>query len=119
MTNTWSTPVEALEAELPVRVLAYRVRRGSGGAGKQPGGDGVERTFDFLAPATVPLVGERRLRPPYGLAGGGPGRPGEDIVVRAGRAVRIPAKCTFDAEVGDTLTIRTPGGGGFEDPRKA
>jgi N-methylhydantoinase B len=116
MTNTWSTPAEALEHALPVRVIMHARRRGSGGAGRHPGGDGVERCLEFLAPATVTLVGERRRRPPYGLHGGGPGACGLDTVERAGRTVRLPAKCTFDALPGDRLTIRTPGGGGWGRP---
>ena len=119
MTNTWSTPVEALEHALPVRVVRSAVRHGSGGLGRFAGGDGVEREIEFLSSATVTLVGERRRRPPYGLLGGGPGALGEDSVVRAGEEVRIPAKCTFDAQPGDHLIIRTPGGGGWGDPRKA
>lgn len=118
MTNTWSTPVEAMEHALPVRVLGSGVRRGSGGVGRARGGDGVERTIELLRPATVTLVGERRRRPPYGLLGGAPGALGEDLLERGGRVVRLPAKCTFEAEPGDRLTIRTPGGGGFGDPRK-
>ncbi len=113
MTNTWNTPVEALEHALPVRVLRYAVRRGSGGAGAHPGGDGVERTLQFLAPATVTLVADRRRRPPYGLAGGGPGACGVDTLERADRAVRLPSKITFEAEPGDRLTVATPGGGGW------
>jgi len=116
MTNTWSTPTEALEHALPVRVRRHALRRGSGGAGRHPGGDGIERAIEFLAPATVTLVGDRRRRPPYGLAGGGPGACGEDTVERAGRAVRLPSKCTFEALPGDVLTIRTPGGGGWGRP---
>ncbi|MSP63599.1 MAG: hydantoinase B/oxoprolinase family protein [Myxococcales bacterium] len=112
MTNTWNTPVEALEHALPVRVIRYAIRRGSGGGGAHPGGDGVVRTLEFLAAATVTLIGDRRRRPPYGLAGGGPGDPGIDTIERAGRTVRLPSKVTFEAQPGDRLTIATPGGGG-------
>jgi N-methylhydantoinase B len=116
MTNTWNTPVEALEHALPVRVRRYAVRRGSGGFGARNGGDGVEREIEFLAPATVTLIGERRRRFPYGLDGGGPGSPGEDRIVRGGREVRLPSKVTFEAEAGDRLTICTPGGGAHGKP---
>jgi N-methylhydantoinase B len=118
MTNTWSTPTEALERATPVRVWRSALRRGSGGRGAEPGGDGVERVIEFLAPATVTLVGDRRRRPPYGLAGGGPGAVGEELLERGGRAVKLPSKCTFEAEAGDRLIVRTPGGGGFGDPRR-
>jgi N-methylhydantoinase B len=118
MTNTWNTPIEALEHALPLRVRAYRLRRGSGGGGLHPGGDGVERAFELRAPATVTLIGERRRRPPYGLAGGGPGALGEETLRRGGRTVRLPSKVSFEAEAGDVLTIATPGGGGWGKPPK-
>lgn len=118
MTNTWSTPVEALEHAAPVRVWRSAVRRGSGGQGQRDGGDGMERELELLVPCTVTLVGERRRRPPYGLAGGGPGSVGEEFVVRDGRRVKLPAKCSFEARPGDRLVVRTPGGGGHGDPRR-
>ncbi|HLI24268.1 MAG TPA: hydantoinase B/oxoprolinase family protein, partial [Acidimicrobiales bacterium] len=70
MTNTRDTPTEALERALPVRVLRYRLRRGSGGAGRWPGGEGIERVIQVLEPATASLITERRRRPPWGLEGG-------------------------------------------------
>lgn len=113
MTNTLNTPVEALEHALPLRVLRYARRRGSGGGGKQRGGDGVVREFELLAPAEVTLIGERRRRPPYGLDGGGPGTVGEDRLTRGDRTVKLPGKISFRARAGDRLTVETPGGGGF------
>ena len=117
MTNTRSTPTEELEHALPVRVVRHALRRDSGGGGAARGGDGVVRELELLAPATVTLVGDRRVRPPYGLAGGGPGSPGEDTLVRGERNVRLPGKVTFEALAGDRITIATPGGGGYGDPR--
>jgi N-methylhydantoinase B len=113
MTNTLNTPVEALEHALPLRVLRYARRRGSGGGGKARGGDGVVREFELLAPAEVTLIGERRRRPPYGLDGGGPGSLGEDRLTRGERTVKLPGKICFRAQPGDRLTVETPGGGGF------
>ncbi len=114
MTNTRNTPVEALEAHYPLRVRRYRLRSGSGGVGRFPGGEGIERELEFLAPATLSLMGERRRVPPWGLAGGGPGACGEDWLVRAsGRRERLPAKCTVAVAPGDRLLVRTPGGGGW------
>lgn len=78
MTNTLNTPVEALEMTYPFRVAEYDVRRGSGGPGLHPGGDGITRTYEFLAEATVTLLTERRRLAPWGLNGsrsGTPGRP--------------------------------------------
>jgi N-methylhydantoinase B len=119
MTNTRNTPVELLEQTLPVRVTQYARRRGSGGGGIHAGGDGIVRQLELLAPATVTLIGERRRRPPYGLAGGGPGATGEDTLRRGDVTVRLPAKITFAAHAGDVLTIATPGGGGHGDPMRA
>ncbi len=109
MTNTLNTPVEVLEAAFPLRVRRYAVRRGSGGAGRRPGGDGLEREYEFLAPTRLTLITERRRHRPWGLAGGGAGRAGENRL--NGRP--LPAKTALSATAGDRLLIRTPGGGGF------
>ncbi|MGZ3441000.1 MAG: hydantoinase B/oxoprolinase family protein, partial [Polyangia bacterium] len=119
MTNTRNTPVEILEHELPLRIVRYARRRGSGGGGTHAGGDGIVREFELLAPTTVTLVGERRRRPPYGLSGGGPGTPGEDTLRRGDVTVRLPGKITFAGKAGDRLTVATPGGGGHGDPMRA
>jgi N-methylhydantoinase B len=113
MTNTMNTPVEALEAELPVRVLRYAVRRRSGGRGRSPGGDGIDRELEFLCPARVTLLGERRRVAPFGAAGGGPGATGRNEYTRGRRAARLPGKITLEVESGGRLRVRTPGGGGW------
>lgn len=116
MTNTRNTPVEAIERTIPVRVRAYRLRRGSGGAGLAPGGEGVWRELEFLEPATVSLVCERQRSQPWGLAGGAPGAPGESWLLPGGdeaRAVRLPDKGTVRVAAGDVLRLLTPGGGGW------
>jgi len=118
MTNTMNTPVEALEAYYPLTVRRYAVRRGSGGRGRHPGGDGVIREIEFLTEAEVTLLGERRRVPPWGLAGGGPGSPGRDSLTRDGRRMPLPAKTTLRVRAGDRLCIETPGGGGFGTPRR-
>jgi N-methylhydantoinase B len=109
MTNTLNTPVEAFEHAYPMRVEAYRVRDGSGGAGLHPGGDGLERVYRFLGPAQVTLLGERRSRGPWGAQGGSPGRPGEDHH----NGQRLPAKVSLHVQAGDTVSVATPGGGGW------
>jgi N-methylhydantoinase B len=117
MTNTKNTPVESLSAHYPFRLVTYRLRRGSGGAGRYPGGEGIEREIEFLAPATVSLMGERRRVPPWGLAGGRPGAVGEDWLVRPGaEPVLLPGKCTLEVAAGDRLRVLTPGGGGWGEP---
>ncbi len=117
MTNTKNTPIEALETHYPFRVIRSELRRGSGGTGRYPGGEGIEREIEFLVPATVSLMGERRVVPPWGLAGGGPGACGEDWLVRKGDAPeRVPGKTTFEVAPGDRLLVKTPGGGGWGAP---
>jgi N-methylhydantoinase B len=118
MTNTMNTPIEALEAYYPLRVTRYAVRAGTGGRGLHAGGCGLVREIEFLSPARVTLLAERRAVRPYGLAGGGEGAPGADYLVRGGRRKRLPAKTSIDVEIGDRLRVETPGGGGFGRPRR-
>jgi N-methylhydantoinase B len=113
MTNSWNTPVEAFEHQFPARIRHYRVRRGSGGAGRHAGGDGIRRAFEFLAPAEVTLLSDRRVRGPYGLNGGAAGAPGKAWLERRGRRTPLEAKSRFEVQPGDVLYLETPGGGGF------
>ena len=116
MTNTRNTPIEALERAYPVRVLRYRLRRGSGGAGLAPGGEGIERDLQVLEDVTVSLITERRVSRPWGLAGGEPGAVGENWLLPGGdeaRAERLLDKCTVRLRAGDVLRMLTPGGGGW------
>jgi N-methylhydantoinase B len=112
MSNTLNTPVEALELGYPLRVRRYALRRGSAGAGRHRGGDGVVRELEALEPCRFSLVTERRGRAPRGARGGGPGDPGRNLL--NGR--ELPAKITGDLAAGDVLTIETPGGGGYGSP---
>jgi len=109
MTNTLNTPIESLESHYPLRVLQYRVRQGSGGAGAHVGGDGLVRELLFLAPATFTLLTERRAHAPWGLAGGGPGMQGENRL----NGQSLPPKYSGQAQPGDRLAVLTPGGGGY------
>ena len=115
MTNTWNTPVEALEHAYPMLVTRYALREGSGGEGRHRGGDGVERHYAFLDEATVTLMTERRRTRPWGLQGGGDGAAGENLCKRAGErdAAPLPAKSTFEVKAGDEVQVATPGGGGW------
>ncbi len=113
MTNTLNTPVEALEYAYPLRVLCYKIRRGSGGSGRFRGGDGIRRDVQLLTDAHVTLLSERRRYPPYGLAGGDPGQCGENLLIRDDQVEKLPGKGSFEFHKGDVLSIRTPGGGGY------
>jgi 5-oxoprolinase (ATP-hydrolysing) len=117
MTNTRVTDAEVLEARHPVRLLRFALRRGSGGAGRWRGGDGLVREYEFRAPVTVSLLSERRATAPYGLAGGEPGMRGSNRVERRGGAIEEHPGCsTVRVESGDRLSVETPGGGGYGPP---
>lgn len=114
MTNSRLTDVEVLEERFPVRVEAFCIRRGSGGDGQSRGGNGVIRSIRFLEPMTAAILSNRRRTPPFGMAGGAPGKPGRNSVERADGPCE-PLGSTDQAQMspGDAFVIETPGGGGF------
>ena len=116
MSNSLNTPVEALEHAYPFRVTHYGLRRGSGGAGAHPGGEGIRRDLQLLTDARVTLLTERRARGPAGVDGGADGAPGENVLIRDGREEILPGKVTFQARPGDVVSVRSPGGGGWGPP---
>ena len=118
MTNTRITDPEVLERRYPVRLHQFSLRAGSGGVGSFPGGDGVIRELEFLEEVEVSILSQRRARGPYGAAGGSPGEPGKNLLLRPGAKEweELPAVTTFSARAGDRLRIETPGGGGWGDP---
>jgi N-methylhydantoinase B len=109
MSNTLSTPVEALELQYPLRVERYSLRLGSGGDGRHRGGDGVVRALRALEPCRLSIVSERRRHAPAGAAGGAAGDPGRNLL----NSEELPGKVTLDLDGGDVITIETPGGGGY------
>ena len=109
MTNSLNTPAEALEYAYPLRVREYRLRRGSGGEGKQRGGDGVVREIETIVPARMSLLADRRKRGPYGLYGGEEGARGLNRI----NTQSIAAKGSHELKAGDRIRIETPGGGGW------
>jgi N-methylhydantoinase B len=113
MTNTLNTPVEALEYAYPLRVIRYEIRHGSGGAGYYHGGDGIQRDIQVLSDAQITLLTERRVIPPYGMNGGLPGSVGKNQIISGEEVMSLPGKGTFYIIAGDTISILTPGGGGY------
>jgi N-methylhydantoinase B len=109
MSNTLNTPIEALEREFPLRVVQYALRRGSGGAGRTRGGNGVIRELQALREMSFSLIAERRRHAPPGAAGGSPGAPGSDLLDDE----PLPGKVTGTLQAGQRLRLETPGGGGF------
>ena len=112
MSNTLNTPVEALELEFPLRVVRHAIRRGSGGAGRHRGGDGLVRELEALAPMTYALITERRRHAPPGADGGADGAPGRNLL----NGDELPAKASGELRTGDRLALETPGGGGHGAP---
>jgi N-methylhydantoinase B len=109
MSNTLNTPIEALELEFPLRAAEYSLRRGSGGAGKHRGGDGVVRELEALGEMRFSLITERRRRAPRGANGGEDGAPGMNLL----NGEELPPKASGNLTPGDRLRIETPGGGGY------
>jgi len=113
MTNTMNTPVEALEYSYPFMVTEYSIRRGTGGRGARPGGDGMVREILVQSEAEITVLSERRKMPPYGLLGGEPGKVGRNILVRGGKRVKMDGKFSTSLHKNDLVRIETPGGGGY------
>jgi N-methylhydantoinase B len=109
MSNTLNTPIEALETAYPLRVERYALRAGSGGAGRHPGGDGVVRAITVLERCEASILSDRRRHPPRGAKGGEDGAKGSNRLNRR----KLGPKARATLEIGDTITVLTPGGGGF------
>jgi N-methylhydantoinase B/oxoprolinase/acetone carboxylase alpha subunit len=115
MSNTLSTPAEALELAYPLRVERHQLRLGSGGRGGHRGGDGVVRELRVLEDCRVSLVGERRRQAPQGVGGAEPGLRGRNFL----NGEELPGKVTRALRAGDLFRVETPGGGGFGPVRKS
>jgi 5-oxoprolinase (ATP-hydrolysing) len=115
MTNSRLTDPEVLETRFPVLLREFSIRRGSGGAGRHRGGDGLVRRVEFREAMTANLLANHRRIAPFGLEGGAPGMPGRNTVTRRGRSESETVAATFGltVEPGDEIRIETPGGGGF------
>ena len=117
MTNSRLTDPEVLEWRFPVRLESFALRTGSGGAGRHKGGDGTIRQLRFLQPMTANILAGHRRVPPYGMAGGSPGRVGHNYVERVdGRVTELGHQGQVEMAAGDLFIIETPGGGGYGEP---
>ena len=112
MSNTLATPTEAIELEYPLRVERWELRRGSGGAGAQRGGDGVVRELRVLDDCRLSVLAERRRHGPPGRDGGEDGACGRTLI----NGEEQPPKLTRQLHVGDVVRVETPGGGGYGPP---
>ncbi|VFQ46634.1 hydantoinase b/oxoprolinase [Desulfoluna butyratoxydans] len=116
MTNTRITDPEILERRYPVLLREFSIRKGSGGRGVHTGGDGLIRDLEFLAPLDAAILSERRVFSPYGLKGGEPGKPGQNLLIRTdGSPLNLGSKNQVRLTPGQRLRILTPGGGGYGD----
>ncbi len=114
MTNTRITDAEELELRFPVQLRRFEIREKSGGEGQWSGGDGIVREMEFLAPVSVTILGQHRKVAPYGMKGGGPGKTGDQYIERTnGWREYISGSESLEAEKGDRIIIKTPGGGGW------
>jgi N-methylhydantoinase B len=114
MTNSLNTPAEALEYAYPIRITEYSIRKGSGGAGKYRGGDGIVREVELLSDSQVTLLADRRKHGPYGLNGGADGAAGRTTVIHLGGAAEVlPGKCSVRLKKGTRVRVETSGGGGW------
>ncbi len=119
LTGDRLSSLEALERRAPVQVASLSRRVDSGGPGLRAGEPGWVRELTLLRPAVVTLAAERRRRPPYGLAGGGPGVPGRETLRRGRRTHSLPAKAVLDGQTGDKVISESPGGAGHGDAQRA
>lgn len=113
MTNTAITDAEIIERRYPVRIGEFSIRRGSGGTGRHPGGDGIVRSYHFLEPLTVSLSTEHRKEKPFGQEDGGAAAPGRQILLRDGQEETLAGTVEVSVQPGDLLRIETPGGGAW------
>ncbi|HEY5894873.1 MAG TPA: hydantoinase B/oxoprolinase family protein [Chthoniobacterales bacterium] len=120
MTNTAITDPEVLEFRFPVRLERFAIRKGSGGAGKFRGGDGLIREMTFLEPVTLSLLTQHRVEEPFGIDGGKAGKRGRQYVLKVttGEQITLGSMASIDLETGDRLIVETPGGGGWGKAEK-
>ena len=113
--NMANTPIEVLEGEAPIRILERGLRQGSGGQGRQRGGEGIRLAFRYVGSDAAPcsfMLTHARSGPP-GLRGGGAGAPARLVINGDPRDFAVP--CVLRA--GDVVEMETAGGGGFGEKR--
>jgi 5-oxoprolinase (ATP-hydrolysing) len=114
MTNTRITDPEILEFRYPVRLNHFGIRKYSGGTGKWNGGNGIIRKITFLEPLEITVLSQHRIEAPYGMGGGQPGKTGRQFLTRVnGSTEKLEGIDARDVYPGDSITIMTPGGGGY------
>lgn len=115
-TNVSNTPVEAIEAEYPIRIHSYEFVTDTGGAGKHRGGPGTVREYEFLQRTAIQGLNDRFTTPPYGLAAGNDGTGGSAVFTTTDEERSLHSKDGATAAAGDRLRLYTAGGGGYGEP---
>jgi 5-oxoprolinase (ATP-hydrolysing) len=121
-TNTRMTDPEIFEKRYPVLLREFSIRKGSGGRGRNRGGDGCIRDIEIRRPMQVSILSERRVIAPYGMAGGEEGKRGVNIWKRidpldgSKRTISLGGKASVMMSTGDRIIVQTPGGGGYGAP---
>jgi N-methylhydantoinase B len=115
----WSA--EIVEAQCPVQVSHYGIRDGSCGDGEFRGGCGIRRDLRVLdSGASLSVLADKCVIPPYGVAAGWGGAANRFVVQRNGETIEpspVPGKVGgFALAQGDVVRIETAGGGGYGDP---
>ena len=115
-----TTPVEVMEQFYPVLFEEYSLHEGSGGAGKQRGGFGVNYKIKLRrGTAKVSMVMDHGRFGPQGVLGGSDGGVNKVHLERDDETY-IPPHLSKDQnilfEAGNTIHVSTPGGGGYQDP---
>jgi N-methylhydantoinase B len=116
--NTENAPIEETELNYPVRIGRLSLREDSEGAGRRRGGLGLCKDYVFDRPTTYTILADRDRQGPWGAAGGHDARTAEYVLVRNGVETRLGSKTTVELEAGDTISVRTCGGGGYGPPEE-
>lgn len=117
MTNTGITDPEVFETRYPAKIDRFQIRENSGGVGLHRGGNGLIRCIRFLDSVVVSILTQHRKVAPYGQQGGNCGACGEQFKIdRSGKRSPLPGNGSIPFEAGESIEIRTPGGGGWGAP---
>ena len=121
MRNTRNNPIEDLGMHLPLICDRYELRDDvMPGAGRFRGGIGIVKTQRFLGPGYITHEADMHEDKPWGFRGGHGGASGKvekTNLNRPGEMENLPAKFSgLKTELGDSIAIYTPCGGGYGDP---
>ena len=115
--NMASQPIEVTETEQPLQITAYEFIQDAMGPGRFRGGAPFRREYKLLAEEAILQVrSDRRTFRPFGLYGGGPGKPSMNYLNPERNPAPLPSKLTMTMRRGDLFRHEVAGGGGWGDP---